>query len=53
MNEEEEEEETINKLKSFFIDDYPPELNPYIVMLEHLVKEWLLNLFDMHDAIAL
>ena len=47
-----EKQETIERINAVLRKDNPKELNLYILMLEHLVKEGLLDVFDAYDAIT-
>lgn len=45
-------QETIERINAVLMKDNPKELNLYILMLEHLAKEGLLNAFDVYDVIT-
>ena len=47
-----EKQETIKRINAVLMKDNPKELNLYILMLEHLAKEGLLDVFDVYDAIT-
>lgn len=45
-------QETIERINAVLMKDNPKELNLYILMLEHLAKEGLLDVFDVYDVIT-
>lgn len=47
-----EKEKAIAGINAIIDRENPPELNLYIVMLEHLAKEGLIDVFDVYDAIT-
>lgn len=42
-------QETVERINEVLMKDNPKELNLYILMLEHLAKEGLLDVFDVYD----